>query len=198
MRRGARERGRTVLLSSHILAEVEALVRPRDDHPRRARRSRPARWPTCATSPGRRSVAETERPPAGLDALAGVHDLHVEGDRARFDVDTEPPRRGAAPADAVRRAQPDEPRRRRSRSCSCATTATTTARRRTAPLATRRRRGDAARRDLRARPVRGPPRPESDRRLRRRARPRRRSRRRSSLKGLYPTARRPREASRRR
>ena len=33
-------------------------------------------------------VAETERPPSGLAALAGVHDLHVQGVRARFDVDT--------------------------------------------------------------------------------------------------------------
>ena len=32
--------------------------------------------------------AETERPPDGLEALPGVHDLHVEGTRARFDVDT--------------------------------------------------------------------------------------------------------------
>ena len=47
-RRG-RAAGRTVLLSSHILAEVEALVRPREHHPRRAhRRDRHARR-ACAT-----------------------------------------------------------------------------------------------------------------------------------------------------
>ena len=37
----------------------------------------------------RTSIAvETVHEPAGLDALPGVHDLHVEDHRARFDVDT--------------------------------------------------------------------------------------------------------------
>ena len=40
---------RTVLLSSHILAEVEALCDRVTHHPRRAGPSRPARWPSCAT-----------------------------------------------------------------------------------------------------------------------------------------------------
>jgi ABC-2 type transport system ATP-binding protein len=31
---------------------------------------------------------ETAEPASGLDALQGVHDLHVEDHRARFDVDT--------------------------------------------------------------------------------------------------------------
>src|SRR3954471_6651287 len=79
--------GTTVLLSSHILSEVEAL----GDRVTIIRAGRAVESGTLAdlrhltrTS----IVAETERPPTGLAALAGVHDLHVEGVRARFDVDT--------------------------------------------------------------------------------------------------------------
>jgi len=82
-----RAAGTTVLLSSHILAEVEAL----GDRVTIIRAGRAVESGTLAdlrhltrTS----IVAETEQPPAGLGALAGVHDLHVQGDRARFDVDT--------------------------------------------------------------------------------------------------------------
>jgi ABC-2 type transport system ATP-binding protein len=82
-----RAAGTTVLLSSHILAEVEALC----DRVTIIRAGRAVESGTLSdlrhltrTS----IVAETERPPAGLAALAGVHDLHVQGDRARFDVDT--------------------------------------------------------------------------------------------------------------
>jgi ABC-2 type transport system ATP-binding protein len=32
--------------------------------------------------------AETSRPATGLDALDGIHDLVLEGNRARFDIDT--------------------------------------------------------------------------------------------------------------
>ena len=87
MRRGAPRHGTTVLLSSHILAEVEAL----GDRVTIIRAGRAVESGTLAdlrhltrTS----IVAETERPPAGLEVLAGVHDLHVQGARARFDVDT--------------------------------------------------------------------------------------------------------------
>jgi ABC-2 type transport system ATP-binding protein len=82
-----RAAGVTVLLSSHILAEVEAL----GDRLTIIRAGRAVESGTLAdlrhltrTS----IVAETERPPTGLAALAGVHDLHVRGARARFDVDT--------------------------------------------------------------------------------------------------------------
>ena len=47
--REIRAEGRTVLLSSHILAEVEAALRPREHHPRRPRPSRPAPSTTCAS-----------------------------------------------------------------------------------------------------------------------------------------------------
>jgi ABC-2 type transport system ATP-binding protein len=82
-----RAAGATVLLSSHILSEVEAL----GDRVTIIRAGRAVETGTLAdlrhltrTS----IVAETERPPTRLAALAGVHDLHVQGARARFDVDT--------------------------------------------------------------------------------------------------------------
>ena len=84
--------GRSVLLSSHILAEVEKLcdtvpifraARRVPAGPRAARRHRP-RWSVTAVP---------DRDPAALDALEGVHDLLVEpgadGTRARFDVDND-------------------------------------------------------------------------------------------------------------
>jgi ABC-2 type transport system ATP-binding protein len=82
-----RAAGTTVLLSSHILSEVEAL----GDRVTIIRAGRAVETGTLADL--RRLtrtsiVAETERPPTGLAALAGVHDLHVQGVRARFDVDT--------------------------------------------------------------------------------------------------------------
>jgi hypothetical protein len=85
-----RAAGTTVLLSSHILSEVEAL----GDRVTIIHAGRAVETGTLAdlrhltrTS----IVAETERPPTGLAALAGVHDLHVQGVRARFDVDTSHP-----------------------------------------------------------------------------------------------------------
>jgi ABC-2 type transport system ATP-binding protein len=78
--------GTTVLLSSHILAEVEALA----DRLTIIRAGRAVDTGTLAELRHltRTSIeAETERPPTGLAALAGVHDLRVNGARARFDVD---------------------------------------------------------------------------------------------------------------
>jgi|RhiMethySRZTD1v2_1073278.scaffolds.fasta_scaffold68834_3 ABC-2 type transport system ATP-binding protein len=79
--------GRTVLLSSHILAEVEALC----DRVSIIRAGRTVEHGTLAELRHltRTSVAvETERPADGLADLPGVHDLRAEGTRARFDVDT--------------------------------------------------------------------------------------------------------------
>ena len=79
--------GRTVLLSSHILAEVEALCD-------RVSIIRVGRTVQTGTLSGLRHLtrtsitAETSRPPVGLDGLPGVHDVVAEDGRVRFDVDT--------------------------------------------------------------------------------------------------------------
>jgi len=83
-----REGGRTVLLSSHILSEVEALC----DRVTIIRRGRTVESGSLAdlrhltrTS----IVAELAKPAEGLDRLPGVHALTVEGDRVRCEVDTD-------------------------------------------------------------------------------------------------------------
>jgi ABC-2 type transport system ATP-binding protein len=82
-----RQAGRTVLLSSHILAEVEALC----DRVSIIRAGKTVETGTLAELRHLTRTAidvETVREPAGLDALPGVHDLQVDNHRARFDVDT--------------------------------------------------------------------------------------------------------------
>src|SRR6266540_1347503 len=82
-----RERGRTVLLSSHILAEVEALC----DRVSIIRLGRTVETGTLSELRHltRTSIsAELAGAPNGLMSMAGVHDLKVEGNRVRFDVDT--------------------------------------------------------------------------------------------------------------
>jgi ABC-2 type transport system ATP-binding protein len=82
-----RAAGRTVLLSSHILAEVEKLC----DRVTIIRAGKTVETGTLSELRHltRTSIAvETLQAPAGLDRLPGVHDLHVEDHRARFDVDT--------------------------------------------------------------------------------------------------------------
>jgi ABC-2 type transport system ATP-binding protein len=72
-----RDGGRTVLLSSHILAEAEALC----DRVSIIRQGRTVETGTLAELRHltRTSIsAEVDTLPAGLDALAGVHDLEVE------------------------------------------------------------------------------------------------------------------------
>ena len=83
----AHAEGKTVLLSSHILAEVEALC----DRVTIIRAGKRVESGTLVELRHltRTSIAvETVREPVGLDSLPGVHDLHVEDHRARFDVDT--------------------------------------------------------------------------------------------------------------
>lgn len=85
--------GRTVLLSSHILAEVESLC----DRVSIIRAGHIVESGTLADLRHltRTSVmCETSTPPAGLDALHGIHGLVVEGQRTYFEVDT--PDLGAA------------------------------------------------------------------------------------------------------
>ncbi|MFJ8912139.1 ATP-binding cassette domain-containing protein [Amycolatopsis sp. NPDC102389] len=82
-----REQGRTVLLSSHILAEVEALC----DKVSIIRNGHTVETGTLAELRHltRTSIsAELAGPPNGLTKLENIHDLKVEGNRVRFDVET--------------------------------------------------------------------------------------------------------------
>ncbi|MEV8609701.1 ABC transporter ATP-binding protein [Amycolatopsis sp. NPDC051373] len=82
-----RAQGRTVLLSSHILAEVEALC----DEVSIIRNGRTVESGTLAELRHltRTSItAELAGPPNGLAKLADIHDLEVTGNRVRFDVET--------------------------------------------------------------------------------------------------------------
>jgi ABC-2 type transport system ATP-binding protein len=80
--------GRTVLLSSHILAEVEALCD-------RVSIIRTGRIVESGTLTDLRHltrtsiVAELAAPPDGLLQLPGVHNLEVDGTRVRLQVDSE-------------------------------------------------------------------------------------------------------------
>ena len=85
--REVKEEGRTVLLSSHILAEVEALC----DRVTIIREGRNVESGTLSELRHltRTSIdVHTARPATGLAELTGVHGLRVDGDRACFDVDT--------------------------------------------------------------------------------------------------------------
>jgi ABC-2 type transport system ATP-binding protein len=82
-----REEGRTVLLSSHILAEVEALC----DRVSIIRAGRTVESGTLDSlrQLTRTSVtASTAQPPRGLEALSGVHELEVLDGTVHFHVDT--------------------------------------------------------------------------------------------------------------
>jgi polyether ionophore transport system ATP-binding protein len=82
-----KDEGHSVLLSSHILAEVERLC----DRVSIIRSGRTAETGTLAELRHltRTSVsAELAEKPTGLDDLAGVHNVVVEGHRANFEVDT--------------------------------------------------------------------------------------------------------------
>ncbi len=78
--------GGTVLLSSHILSEVEALCD-------RVTIIRDGRTVESGTLEELRHLtrttiqAETAGPVHGLDTLPGIHDLQLDQDRVRFDVD---------------------------------------------------------------------------------------------------------------
>jgi ABC-2 type transport system ATP-binding protein len=82
-----RHRDRTVLLSSHILSEVEALC----DRVSIIRRGKVVESGTLAQLRHltRTSIqAELSSAPVGLDRLPGVHGLEVKGNRVRCEVDT--------------------------------------------------------------------------------------------------------------
>jgi ABC-2 type transport system ATP-binding protein len=79
---------RTVLLSSHILAEVEALC----DRLTIVRDGRAVETGTLADMRHltRTSIqADLAGPPDGLASLAGVHDFRLDNGRVHFDVDTD-------------------------------------------------------------------------------------------------------------
>ncbi|MCX4963685.1 ABC transporter ATP-binding protein [Streptomyces sp. NBC_00654] len=83
-----RERGRTVLLSSHILSEVEALC----DRISIIRQGRTVETGSLADMRHltRTSItAELSGAPDGLAHLPGVHDLNVRGSRVTLQVDTD-------------------------------------------------------------------------------------------------------------
>ncbi len=82
-----RDRGATVLLSSHLLAEVEALC----DRVTIIREGRSVESGTLTDLRHLTStsiIAVTERPVPGLDQLAGVQRVHLDGERATLSVDT--------------------------------------------------------------------------------------------------------------
>ena len=86
--REVRTRGRTVLLSSHVLAEVEALC----DRVSIIRAGRTVESGTLdeLRHLTRTSITvETDAPATELATLDGVHDLVVEHGRATFEVDTD-------------------------------------------------------------------------------------------------------------
>jgi ABC-2 type transport system ATP-binding protein len=78
--------GRTVLLSSHILAEVEAACD-------RVTIIRDGRVVESGTLTELRHLTRTSisadlsQPPSGISGLPGVHDLHVDGNRLHLQVD---------------------------------------------------------------------------------------------------------------
>jgi ABC-2 type transport system ATP-binding protein len=85
--REVKAEGRTVLLSSHILAEVEAL----SDRVSIIRAGRTRQSGTLEELRGvtRTSIsAELARSPDGLAHLPGIHALAVDGTRVQFDVDS--------------------------------------------------------------------------------------------------------------
>jgi len=81
-------RGRTVLLSSHILSEVEALC----DRITIIREGRTVETGTLSDMRHltRTSIeAELVGPVDGLATMSGIHDLRTDAHRVRFDVDTD-------------------------------------------------------------------------------------------------------------
>lgn len=84
----ARAAGRTVLLSSHVLAEVEALC----DRVSIVRAGRTVESGTLAELRHLRRTevsAELAGPAPDLSALTGVHDLELQGTSVRFAVDAD-------------------------------------------------------------------------------------------------------------
>ncbi|MPZ89665.1 MAG: ABC transporter ATP-binding protein, partial [Nitriliruptorales bacterium] len=84
----AKTAGRTVLLSSHILAQVEALC-DRVSIIRLGRVVESGSLADLRHLTRTTIVAETARPARGLADLPGIHDLQAKDGAVRFDVDGE-------------------------------------------------------------------------------------------------------------
>jgi len=84
--REARRGGRTVLLSSHVLAEVEALC-DRVSIIRAGRTVESGDLAQLRHLTRTSMTIETERPVTGLAGLSGVHELTIDGNHARFEVE---------------------------------------------------------------------------------------------------------------
>ena len=82
-----RDAGRTVLFSSHVLAEVEAIC-DRVTIIRAGRTVESGSLVELRHLTRTSITAETVASPVGLDGLAGVHRLRVDDHRVSFDVDT--------------------------------------------------------------------------------------------------------------
>lgn len=83
-----RDEGKTVLLASHILAEVEALC----DRVSIVRKGRTVESGTLAELrhlTRTTVVAELERDPAAIKGIAGIHDLRLTDHRVEFEVDSD-------------------------------------------------------------------------------------------------------------
>jgi ABC-2 type transport system ATP-binding protein len=86
--REVRAEGRTVLLSSHILAEAEALC-DRVSIIRHGRTVQTGSLSELRHLTRTTIAAETARPVTGVESWPGVHDAAVQDGRVRFDVDTD-------------------------------------------------------------------------------------------------------------
>jgi ABC-2 type transport system ATP-binding protein len=86
--REVRAQGRTVLLSSHILAEAEALC-DRVSIIRHGRTEQSGSLDELRHLTRTSIAVETARPVTGLEALPGVHDALFSDGQVRFDVDTD-------------------------------------------------------------------------------------------------------------
>ncbi len=84
--REVRDRGRTVLLSSHILSEVEALC-DRVTIIRNGRAAESGTFDELRHLTRTTVEVDTARSLRALDGLEGIHDMRVEDHHARFSVD---------------------------------------------------------------------------------------------------------------
>jgi ABC-2 type transport system ATP-binding protein len=86
--RTVRRQGRTVLLSSHILSEVETLC-DRVTIIRNGRAAESGTFDELRHLTRTSVVVQTARPLEGLARISGVHDASIEGTRAQFSVDVQ-------------------------------------------------------------------------------------------------------------